>query len=264
MPEIELKRGPVEYRRIAGRDDLAPLVFLHEGLGCVAMWGRFPDALARASGRPALVYSRHGYGGSGPARTPRPVTYLREEATDVLPELLDRLGLERPVLVGHSDGASIALLHAGVRPVSALVLIAPHVFVEPETLAGIVAARAAYRDGPLAGRLAGFHDDPDTAFHSWADVWLSPAFRDWNIEDELHGVEAPVLLIQGERDQYGTVRQLHAVERGVAGPARLVEPAGCGHSPHLERPAETLEAVAGFLADEVTAARRPRTPAPTS
>ncbi|MFI1012558.1 alpha/beta fold hydrolase [Streptomyces sp. NPDC020965] len=248
MPVIELTHGPVEYRRTAGDPDLAPLVFLHEGLGCVAMWARFPDALARATGRSALIYSRHGYGGSGPARVPRPVTYMEEEASRVLPELLDRLALDRPVLVGHSDGASIALLHASERPVAGLVLLAPHVFVEPETLAGVAAAGTSYRDGPLARRLAGFHDDPDATFHSWADVWLSPAFREWNIEDRLPAIDDPVLVIQGEHDQYGTVRQLRAIEEGVGGPVRRVEIAECGHSPHLERPAETREAVVRFLA----------------
>ncbi|MFH0245584.1 alpha/beta fold hydrolase [Streptomyces sp. HK10] len=247
MPEIELTDGPIEYRLIDGPADREPLVFLHEGLGCVAMWGRFPDTLARAVGRPALVYSRHGYGGSGPVDGPRPVTYMHREASRVLPELVERLSLERPVLVGHSDGASIALLYAADRPVTGLVLLAPHVFVEPETLAGIRAARELYRESGLAGRLARFHDDPDATFRSWSDVWLSRAFRDWNIEDRLPHVEAPVLLVQGDRDQYGTVRQLRAVEEGAAGPVERAEIEHCGHSPHLERPEETLEAAVDFL-----------------
>ncbi|MEV5976603.1 alpha/beta hydrolase [Streptomyces sp. NPDC052114] len=251
MPVIELSGGPVEYRRVEGRAGLRPLVFLHEGLGCVAMWGRFPDALARATGRPALVYSRHGYGGSGPARVPRPVTYMHDEAARVLPELLDRLSVTEPVLVGHSDGASIALLHARLRPVGAAVVLAPHVFVEPETLAGIRRARAAFGAGELSRRLARFHDTPDTVFGAWSDVWLSPEFRDWNIEESLPGITSPTLLIQGDRDEYATLRQLDALERGLGGPVRRVEVPDCGHSPHLERSAETQDAIVRFLADSV-------------
>lgn len=250
MPHVDLENGPIEYRWTS--PDAAPggppLVFLHEGLGCVATWRRFPDAVARACGRRGLVYSRYGYGGSGPAAVPRPVGYLHDEATHVLPALLHRLSTDRPVLVGHSDGASIALLHAAAHPVAALVLMAPHVFVEPETLAGIEAARESYREGGLARRLAGFHDDAETAFRSWTGVWLSEEFRTWNIEGALRHVRCPVLLIQGDGDQYGTVRQLEAIEAGVTGPVQRVLLPRCGHSPHLEQPAATRDAVADFLA----------------
>jgi pimeloyl-ACP methyl ester carboxylesterase len=250
VPRTELHNGPVEYRWTHGPARPGPpLVFLHEGLGCVATWKRFPDTVARASGRSGMLYSRHGYGGSGPAPGRRPVTYLHDEATRVLPELLDRLALAGPLLVGHSDGASIALLHAAEHPVAGLVLMAPHVFVEPETLAGIAAARAAYREGGLARRLAGFHDDAETAFRSWTGVWLSEEFRRWNIEGVLPDVQCPVLLVQGDADQYGTVRQLDAIEAGVAGPTRRVVLPHCGHSPHLEQPAKTCEAMTDFLRD---------------
>ncbi|WP_158889182.1 alpha/beta fold hydrolase [Amycolatopsis anabasis] len=244
---IELRNGPIEYRWIDGDPALPPLVFLHEGLGCVALWSRFPEWAARATGRAALVYSRYGYGSSAPAKAPRPVGYLHEEADRVLPELLTASRIDRPVLIGHSDGASIALLHAASHPVSAVVALAPHVFVEPETLAGITAATDAYRAGSLARRLARYHDDPDGTFWSWAEVWLSPEFRDWNLENLLPGIDRPVLLIQGEQDQYGTVRQLEAIERGVSGPVKRVELADCGHAPHLAHPGTTVAAVADFL-----------------
>ncbi|GAA0488083.1 alpha/beta hydrolase [Streptomyces sp. NPDC046215] len=249
MPTIDLARGPVEYTVLDGDPAAAPLVFLHEGLGCVAMWRRFPARLAAVTGRRALVFSRHGYGGSGPARLPRSPRYLHEEAQEVLPELLDRLGMRRPVLVGHSDGASIALLHAAAHPVEAAVAMAPHLFVEKETLQGIEAARTSYDAGILARELAFYHQDPRTVFDSWSRVWLSPGFRDWNIEDDLATVTAPVLLVQGDRDQYGTTAHLDAAERAVSGPVRRLEPAGCGHTPHLERPDDVIEAVRTFLAE---------------
>lgn len=245
--ELALRDGPIEYRRVEGDPELAPVVFLHEGLGCVATWGRFPDDVGRASGRTVVAFSRHGYGGSGPARLPRSVHYLHDEASGPLPQLLDCLGLEAPVLVGHSDGASIALIHAASRPVSGLVLLAPHVFVEPETLAGLRAAVARYRRGDLAGRLAQFHADPAATFRGWSEVWLRPEFREWNIEALLPRIDCPVLVIQGEDDQYGTARQLDAVEAGVAGPVRRLDLAECGHAPHTEQPARTLQALVGFL-----------------
>lgn len=247
MAEIELSAGPVEYRWIDGDDRLEPLVFLHEGLGCVAMWRRFPDLVADATRRPALVYSRHGHGGSGPLRAPRRVSYMHEEAREVLPELLERLSVRRPVLIGHSDGASISLLYGAVRPVTAMVLLAPHVFVEQVTLEGVRETRSSYLEGGWARRLAGFHRDPDTLLRSWTGIWSSPRFRDWNIEGDVAEVTCPVLLVQGEEDGYGTARQLEAVEKGCAGTTRRVDLPGCGHSPHLEQPERTREAVVGFV-----------------
>ncbi|MFE9748349.1 alpha/beta fold hydrolase [Saccharothrix saharensis] len=246
---------------MAGGSDLPALVFLHEGLGCAATWGRFPDRVARATGREVLVYSRHGYGGSGPAETPRTPRYMHDEALDVLPELLDRLELHRPALIGHSDGASIALLHAAKHPVDRVVVIAPHAFVEAKTLAGIRRAVDLYTEGPLRSGLAKIHDDPDVTFAAWTGIWLSRAFRSWDIAAELTTVDAPVLMVQGDRDQYGTTAQLDAVERAVRGRTSRVEIADCGHQPHLEQPDEVLVVIEHFLradvgVDDVSAAVR--------
>ncbi|MEV8479870.1 alpha/beta hydrolase [Streptomyces sp. NPDC051173] len=252
MSTIELSRGPVEYTVLGGDPGAAPLVLLHEGLGCIAMWRRFPARLAAATGRRALVFSRHGYGSSGPARLPRSPRYMHEEAHEVLPELLDRLGMGRPVLVGHSDGASIALLHAAAHPVEAAVAMAPHLFVEDRTLRGIEAARAAFTSGPLARELAFYHQDPGAVFHGWSQAWLSPEFRGWDIGPDLAGVTAPVLLVQGDRDRYGTMAHLDAAQRALPGPVRRLELAGCGHTPHLERTDDVIEAVHTFLTDSLT------------
>jgi pimeloyl-ACP methyl ester carboxylesterase len=247
MRHLRLPGGDVEYRLIAGDPAREPLVFLHEDLGCVATWRRFPDRVAGETGRRALVYSRHGHGGSAPPVGPRSVRYLHEEADRVLPELLHRLELRRPILVGHSAGASIALLATARMPVGAVVAIAPHVFVEPTTLRGVTEAVAEFERGSLAARLALFHDRPDALFHSWADVWLSTDFAAWNIEGVLPGVRCPVLLVQGTLDRYGTMRQLDAIESMVAGPVHRVELATCGHSPHLERPDALSAAVVPFV-----------------
>lgn len=246
MGYLTVPGGAVEYRLIPADSGREPLVFLHEGLGCAAAWGRFPDRVARATGRPALVYSRHGYGHSAPLPALRGPDYLHHEARKVLPELLRRLSQHRPLLVGHSDGASIALLHAATYPVAAVVAIAPHVFVEPLTRRGITAAAARFRDGDLARRLARLHDDPHATFWSWAQVWLSPAFTDWNIEAELAEIRCPVMLLQGARDEYGSTRQLDAIAARVAGPVHRHELPGCGHQPVLERPELTFEAIVRF------------------
>ena len=227
----------------------APLVLLHEGLGSVELWRSFPHDLRAATGdRAVLVYSRAGYGRSGPASMPRPVTYMHDEADSVLPPVLEHFGLERPVLVGHSDGASIALLYAGAgNPVAGLVLLAPHVFVEDVSVASIAAVRDDFATTDLRARLARYHDDVDNAFRGWNDAWLSPEFRSWNIEDRLAGVRCPVLVVQGEDDAYGTLGQVDAIERGVTGPVQRLILAGVGHAPHLEAPADTLAAVAPFV-----------------
>jgi len=224
-------------------------VFLHEGLGSVELWRTFPDQVRAAAGGPTtLVYSRAGYGRSSPVERPWPVGYMHREALEVLPELLARLGLERPVLIGHSDGASIALLHAGSgHPVAGLVLLAPHVVVEDVSVAGIAAAAAAYRSTGLRERLARYHDDVDGVFWGWNDVWRSAAFRDWNIEPVLAGIDAPVLAVQGDADEYGTLAQLDAIEAGVRGPfERLVVP-GAGHVLHSGDATALVEAVGRFV-----------------
>jgi pimeloyl-ACP methyl ester carboxylesterase len=228
-------------------------VFLHEGLGSLDLWRSFPDDLRLATGEPAMVvYSRHGYGRSDPVPEPRAVTYMHDEADDVLPALLAHLGWQRPLLVGHSDGASIALLYAGAgHPVAGLALLAPHVFVEACSIDGIAAARDDYERTDLPSRMARHHVDAGATFRGWNDVWLSDAFRSWDITDRLAAVTAPVLLVQGTEDRYGSLAQLDAIERGVSGPVtRLVLP-GVGHAPHLEAPAETLAAVTAFVSVNV-------------
>ena len=210
------------------------LVFLHEGLGSVALWKRFPGEVVQATGCPALVYSRYGYGKSEKLAAPHAVEYMHREALEVLPEILERLGIESPVLIGHSDGASIALIHAGAaaRPVRGVVAMAPHVFVEDVTVASIAEAKTVFATTDLPERLGRYHDDVASTFRGWNDIWLHPDFRYWNIEEYLAGVRCPVLLIQGEDDQYGTIAQIGAIESQLAGPVRTVMLKDCAHSPH--------------------------------
>jgi pimeloyl-ACP methyl ester carboxylesterase len=194
-----------------------------------------------------MAFSRHGYGRSGPARVPRSVDYMHDEALVVLPELLAALGVRAPILVGHSDGASIALIHAGTgHPVSGIVALAPHVMVETRTLDSIRAAREEYRHGRLRERLARHHDDPDAAFSGWNDIWLDPAFAGWSIEGHLTGVTTPLLCVQCADDPYGSLTQLDRIEAHVAGPVtRLVFPDG-GHAPQRSHPGEVLHALSAF------------------
>jgi pimeloyl-ACP methyl ester carboxylesterase len=226
----------------------APLVFLHEGLGSASSWRDFPERLAEALGGPrSVVYSRVGYGRSTPRAGPWPAGYLHDEARAVLPALLAALGVVRPVLIGHSDGATIALLAAEVVQASSLVLFAPHVVVEERTLEGIRATRRAYRAGDLKARLARHHLDVDATFFGWADVWLSEAFRSFDIRPELGTVRCPVLVLQGSADPYGTLAQLDWVEAGVAGPCRRVVVNDGGHALWREVPEVVVEEVRGFL-----------------
>jgi pimeloyl-ACP methyl ester carboxylesterase len=230
--------------------DAASIVFLHEGLGCVGMWRDFPERLASATGCGALVYSRMGYGGSDRIRGRRSFRYMHDEALEVLPAVLEHFKLEKSVLYGHSDGASIALIEAGARPrsVRALVVEAPHVFVEPVALEGIRRITADYETTRLKERLARYHgSNTDSMFRGWSDVWLSQEFRAWNIEEYLPAIERPVLVVQGEDDQYGTVKQVDAVLTQVSGPAESLLLPHCGHSPHSERPDEVLGAAARFI-----------------
>jgi pimeloyl-ACP methyl ester carboxylesterase len=249
MPLVDAGGHRLEVARIAGDAGRPTLVFLHEGLGSLAMWRDFPAQLAKATGAPALIYSRWGYGRSDPLTSPRDIRYMHEEALATLPELREKLALEDVVLVGHSDGASIALIHAGCGrwPVRALALEAPHVFVEDISIAGIEAARDAYATSDLRQRLARYHDDVESAFRGWNDIWLDPAFRAWNIEEYLPGVRSPVLAIQGEDDQYGTLAQVDAIERGVAGAFEKLVLAKCGHSPHRDQEQAVLAAMADFI-----------------
>jgi len=232
-------------------EEAPTLVFLHEGLGCVSLWRDFPARLADATGWGALVYSRAGYGRSDPAPLPRPVTFMHEEGLRVLPEVLDAAGVRDAVLVGHSDGASIAMIHAGsgaADRVRGLVLEAPHVFVEDVTVESIARIGEAYRETDLRAKLARHHgDNVDCAFLGWNGVWLDPAFRAWNVEAYLPHVTVPTLLIQGADDEYGTLAQVEAVRRQAGGPVKTVVLPGVGHSPHREAPEAVLRAAAEFV-----------------
>lgn len=255
MPFLAIDSHRLEYVRIAPeRAGRPPLVFLHEGLGSVAMWKDFPARVARATGCGAVVYSRYGYGRSDPIAAPRPVRYMHDEALVALPALLDALEVERPILVGHSDGGSIALIHAGGsgRPVAGLVLLAPHVLVEDLSVASIAAAREAYEAGDLRPKLARHHADVDSAFRGWNDVWLHPDFRAWNIEEYLPRIDCPVLAIQGKQDPYGTIDQIRRIER-VVQDVEVLELEDCGHSAHRDRPEAVLEEIVRFVAHVGTA-----------
>ena len=224
------------------------LVFLHEGLGSITQWRDTPAAIAMACRRPGLVYARQGYGRSTPAVVPRPLTYMHDEAAR-LPAVLAAAGVTAPVLIGHSDGASIALIAAGAGWVAprALVLLAPHVFVEDVSVASIAAAAEAYRTGDLRDRLARHHADVDGAFWGWNRAWLDPGFRAWNLEGYLPGVTAPVLVIQAEDDPYGTLAQVDAIARQVSGPVERLIVAGRDHAPHRAHPAEVVARIARFV-----------------
>jgi len=247
---VDVPGHRLECLRVAGSDGAPTLVFLHEGLGSATMWKDFPEQVARATGCPALVYSRPGYGRSSPAALPRTPDYMHVEASDVLPALLDRLGIDEPLLIGHSDGASIALLHAGsgTRPVRALVALAPHVFVENISVASITKARRTYETTDLRERLARYHRDVDAAFYGWNDIWLAPAFRHWNIEDCVSTIRCPLLLIQGHDDEYGTAAQLDSIEQRAHDKIVRLELADCAHSPHRDQPLATLAAIVDFVA----------------
>lgn len=242
----------LEYEWIAPPREGAPVVvFLHEGLGSLAMWKDFPHQLCAAGGFRGLVFSRPGYGRSTP-RAPHElwgVDFLHQQALEVLPAFLDALGVRTPVwLFGHSDGASIALLHAAACAprVCGLVLLAPHILVEHITVQNIEKARQAYQGSDLRARLARYHDEPDSAFWGWNRVWLDPAFRAWSIEAELAGVRAPVLAVQGLQDEYGSLAQIHGIAARVPG-AQLLELDGCGHSPHRDRPDAVVRATVAFV-----------------
>jgi pimeloyl-ACP methyl ester carboxylesterase len=239
----------LEYVRLAGADPDAPtLVFLHEGLGSLDLWRGFPARVVAACGCPAVVYSRRGHGRSEPLTGRREPDYLVREAREALPALLAALGVANPLLVGHSDGASIALIHAASgAPVRGIVAMAPHAFVEEITLAGIRATRELYETTDLRARLARWHEDVDATFYGWCDIWLDPRFRGWNIRSLLPDVTCPLLLIQGEDDEYGTLAQLDAIAAGVSGPAEMLALADCGHTPWRDQADVVAAAIARFV-----------------
>jgi len=236
---------------IGPRPDAAPtIVMLHEGLGCVGLWGAFPEQLASATGAGVFVYSRAGYGKSNPGKLPRSVNFMDEEALDVLPRLLAAIGFERGILFGHSDGASIATIYAGSvqdHRIRGLVLMAPHFFTEAMGLAEIRRARDEYASGGLRDRLMRWHSDVDCAFRTWSEPWLHPDFRDWNITEALGYIRVPILIVQGADDQYGTLKQIEAAQEECYCPVEVTIVPGARHSPHRDAPAVTLNTVSGFI-----------------
>lgn len=241
----------LEVKTIPGDADRPWLVLLHEGLGCVALWRDFPELIARRTSCPVLVYSRRGYGGSDPLAGPRTPAFMHEEALEVLPALLVQYGIDRPILIGHSDGASIALIHAasGPQTVQGAVLMAPHVVVEPITLESISRIAATFPSSGLRDRLARYHAHVDDAFNGWADAWLDPAFRDWALLRECESLVQPLLLIQGADDEYGTLAQLDLIENRSQGPVRRLVLDRCGHSPQRDRESDVATAIADFVRD---------------
>jgi pimeloyl-ACP methyl ester carboxylesterase len=248
MPFVRAGGHRLEYAWFGAGASGPTIVMLHEGLGSLSLWKDFPQRLADATRSPVLAYSRYGYGASDPIDGPRGVDFMHIEALRVLPELLDALGVHEPVLFGHSDGGSIALIHAARanRPVRAVVALAPHVFVEQYGIDSIAEARLAYLDTDLRAKLARHHAGVDGAFWGWNDIWLHPDFRAWNIEALLPGIACPLLAMQGLDDQYGTMEQLDRIERGVRRVHRL-ELARCGHSPHRDQPDAVLAETLRFL-----------------
>jgi pimeloyl-ACP methyl ester carboxylesterase len=247
MPHIAAAGRLLEYEWIEGAEPT--LVLLHEGLGSIRQWRDFPARLARATGCRALVYNRYGYGDSEVLKEDRVgVRFMHDEALKALPELLERLSVKDPVLIGHSDGASIALIYAGAgNPVRALAVMAPHVFVEDVCIRSIEKAKREFETTDLPERLGRYHRDSRKTFYLWNDAWLDPEFRAWNIEEYLPGIRCPLLAIQGEDDEYGTMAQLDSIERWAGGPCRRLELRACGHSPHRDRPEETLSALSKFI-----------------
>lgn len=238
----------LEVHRIASRTHMPELVFLHEGLGSVSHWKKFPAEVAKATGCPVTVYSRYGSGNSDLLTEPRSVTYMHDEALHALPDLLSQLHIEEPILVGHSDGASIALIYTGVHHhVRGLVLLAPHVFVEDLSTSSIAEAKTKFETTNLPEKLARHHRDAARTFWGWNDVWLHPDFRRWNIEEYLPRITCPILVIQGEDDQYGTMAQVRAIQRQSAGHVEVLVLKDCRHSPQRDQPEATLEAMTKFF-----------------
>jgi pimeloyl-ACP methyl ester carboxylesterase len=247
---VEIGKTRLEYRMIGPQpDEAATFVLLHEGLGSVGLWGDFPDRLAAATGLGVFTYSRAGYGRSSASVMPRRTTFMHEEAREVLPRVLDAIGLRRGVLLGHSDGASIAAIYAGSfhdPRVGGIVLLAPHFFTEAFGVAEIARVRELYETGDFRNKLARWHQDPDNAFYSWSGPWLDPEFRKWDLTEELAYIRVPMLIIQGEDDQYGTLRQVEVAKEECYCPVEAVVLPGVRHVPHREAPEETMRAIVDF------------------
>ncbi len=251
--------GPqqLEYRMTGPRPGEAPtLVLLHEGLGSAALWGNVPERLSAATGAGVFAYSRAGYGASSPAALPRPPTYMHDEAMKVLPKVLDAIGFRRGMLVGHSDGGSIATIYLGAHQdhrVRGLVLAAPHFVVEDASLAAIALAKQAFEMGDLKAKLGRWHADVENAFRGWNDAWLDPSFRDWNISDSLAYIRVPVQIVQGEADPYGTPCQIAIAEEECYCPVDVTLLPGIGHNPFREASERTLAAISSFVNRVLTA-----------
>ena len=249
MSFVTVQGRRIEYEFIEGSGRNRPtIVFLHEGLGSIAMWKDFPARVVEATGCKALVYSRYGYGQSDALSAARRVDYMHEEAQKALPEFLEKLDVQAPVLLGHSDGGSIALIRAGTSPgaVAGVIAMAPHVMVEDRAIAGIKATKHAYDTSDLREKLSRYHASPDSAFRGWSDIWLAPDFRAWSIEEFLPDIACPVLAIQGENDEYGTLEQIDRIARGAAD-VELLKLGACGHSPHRDQPDKVISAVKTFI-----------------
>ena len=249
--DLEIDGLKLEGRWIGpGPRDAPTLVLLHEGLGSVGLWGDFPQKLAAAIGCGVFAYSRAGYGRSDPVALPRPLSYMHDEARGALPKILDAIGFRRGMIVGHSDGASIAVIYAGThddRRLDGIVLMAPHVFTEDMGIASIAESKRAYEEGDLKRKLARWHENVDCAFYGWNGAWLDPDFRKWNLTEFLPAIRTPVLIVQGEADQYGTIAQVQAIETRCGGPVETTMLPGVGHSPHREAPEAALEAIRCFV-----------------
>jgi pimeloyl-ACP methyl ester carboxylesterase len=246
---VDILGVPLEYRWFgAGRAPGPAIVLLHEGLGSLAMWKAFPEQLAQATGRCVFAYSRQGYGGSGGSSRHEP-DYMHVEARAFLPALLAAAGIEQPILLGHSDGASIALLYAAAHPddVAGLILEAPHVFVEPMTVDAITVTGPVFETTDMRAKLGRYHRDVDAVFWGWRDIWLDPRFRAWNIEAGLEAIACPTLMIQGLDDEYGSTEQLDAIMARVPA-AEVLMLEACGHSPHRDQVERVLEASAASVA----------------
>ena len=247
---LQLGQTRLEYRMIGPRPDAAPtLVLLHEGLGSADIWGGFAQELATATGTGVFAYSRAGYGQSSRSQLPRPVSFMHDEARDVLPLVLDAMGFRRGLLVGHSDGASIAAIYAGSvqdHRVRGLALMAPHFFTEDMGIAEIARAKIAFETGPLRAKLARLHADPDNAFYNWSGPWLDPEFRNWELSDALAHIRVPILIVQGENDQYGTMRQIEMAQQECYCPVEVAILPDTRHAPYREAPEATLRAISDF------------------
>ena len=247
---LRIGAADIEYRMLGPAPAASPtIVMLHEGLGSAALWGEFPEKLQAATGAGVFAYSRAGYGASTPVNLPRPIDYMHIEALEVLPQLLDAIGLQRGLLLGHSDGASIAAIYAGAhqdRRVQGVALIAPHFVVEDISVSSIADIKIAYETTNLKTKLARWHRDVDNAFYGWNGAWLDPRFRDWDISQYLADIDVPVAIIQGADDQYGTIRQIEIARQRCRCPLDVTLIPAAGHQPHREAPDVTLTAIAGF------------------